>query len=164
MRAQFSNRMPSLKVAAVARMNSCSSSPTSLLNTRIGGTVDSPTPTVPISSDSISVMSSTVPSCRESAAAAIQPAVPPPAITTFLISVLFKRSSCRSAIEEIEQHRPDLPGGVVGHRAERAAGVLRQVLGRLFGRAEHVVVEHGLPRGLFLLGPIAQGHQGVIQH
>ena len=49
---------------------------------RIGGMVDSPTPTVPISSDSTSTRSSSPWNCCDSAAAAIQPAVPPPAITT----------------------------------------------------------------------------------
>ena len=44
--------------------------------------VASPTPTVPISSDSTKVMSSVLPMTLPRAAAAIQPAVPPPAITT----------------------------------------------------------------------------------
>ena len=43
----------------------------------------SPTPTVPISSDSTSVMDSLRPTNRDKAAAAIHPAVPPPAITTW---------------------------------------------------------------------------------
>src|SRR5687768_8681328 len=50
----------------------------------MGGTVDSPTPIVPISSDSTSVISSSFPKYFESAIAATQPAVPPPAMTTFL--------------------------------------------------------------------------------
>src|SRR5690349_18398263 len=49
---------------------------------RTVGKVASPTPTVPISSDSISVMSTSDPSCCERAAATHQPEVPPPAITT----------------------------------------------------------------------------------
>ena len=44
--------------------------------------VASPTPTVPISSDSTSLMSSSLPSVFDRPAATIQPAVPPPAITT----------------------------------------------------------------------------------
>ena len=44
--------------------------------------VASPTPTVPISSDSTKVIDNLRPTSRDSAAAAIQPAVPPPAITT----------------------------------------------------------------------------------
>ena len=44
--------------------------------------VASPTPTVPISSDSTRVMSSVLPRSFASDAAAIQPAVPPPATTT----------------------------------------------------------------------------------
>ena len=46
-----------------------------------GGMVDSPTPIVPIASDSTSVTFTVLPSVRAIAAAAIQPAVPPPAIT-----------------------------------------------------------------------------------
>jgi hypothetical protein len=48
----------------------------------IGGIVDSPTPTVPIASDSTSVTATVRPIVRAIAAAAIQPAVPPPAMTT----------------------------------------------------------------------------------
>ena len=47
-----------------------------------GGIVDSPTPTVPIASDSISVRSTVRPIVRAIAAAVIHPAVPPPAMTT----------------------------------------------------------------------------------
>jgi hypothetical protein len=43
--------------------------------------VDSPTPIVPIASDSTRVSSIALPNVRASAAAAIQPAVPPPATT-----------------------------------------------------------------------------------
>ncbi len=46
------------------------------------GIVASPTPTVPISSDSSSVMSSELPNWLASAVAVIQPAVPPPRMTT----------------------------------------------------------------------------------
>jgi hypothetical protein len=46
------------------------------------GRGDSPTPIVPISSDSTRAMSIKGPNCRASAVAASQPAVPPPAITT----------------------------------------------------------------------------------
>src|SRR6476646_4113304 len=83
MRAQFSNQMPTLKVAAHSFMKCCSSMPNNLWKATIGGTVDSPTPTVPISSDSTSVMSSSLLKCVDSVIAAIQPPVPPPAMTTF---------------------------------------------------------------------------------
>ena len=52
----MTNSMPSLKVAWVCRTNSFSSSSSMALNTMMGGMVASPTPTVPISSDSISVI------------------------------------------------------------------------------------------------------------
>ena len=56
--------------------------PSTRLNSRIGGIVASPTPTVPIFSDSIKRMPMVDPIVRASSAAAIQPAVPPPAMTT----------------------------------------------------------------------------------
>ena len=49
------------------------------------GMVASPTPTVPMASDSISVISSFLATRCERAAAVIQPAVPPPAMTTRVI-------------------------------------------------------------------------------
>lgn len=73
--------MPSLKVAWVAAMNAASSMPSSRLKLMSGGMVDSPTPTVPIASDSTSVTSTARPMVRAIAAAAIHPAVPPPATT-----------------------------------------------------------------------------------
>jgi hypothetical protein len=56
-RYQSTNSIPSLMLACVARMNSFSSIFMVLLKSAIGGMVASPTPTVPISSDSISSMS-----------------------------------------------------------------------------------------------------------
>ena len=73
--------MPSLKVACVARMKSASLIRNIRLKLTSGGMVDSPTPIVPIASDSTSVRSTAAPSVRAIAAAAIQPAVPPPAMT-----------------------------------------------------------------------------------
>ena len=49
---QPTNSMPSLKLACVWRTKSSSSMPSVLLNRRICGIVASPTPTMPISSDS----------------------------------------------------------------------------------------------------------------
>jgi hypothetical protein len=85
--------MPSLNVALVRWTNSFSSSPSNWLNCRIGGMVASPTPTVPIASDSTSAISTWRDSkVRASAAAAIQPAVPPPTIAIFRIADPFIRS------------------------------------------------------------------------
>src|SRR4051812_9203409 len=95
--------MPSLKVALVAARKSASGMPSSWLNSIIGGIVPSPTPTVPISADSISRMRLLPPPARKRAAAAavIQPAVPPPTITTSRIdAALFMTRSfpiCDSA-------------------------------------------------------------------
>jgi hypothetical protein len=73
--------MPSLNEAWVSRMKAASSMPSRPLKLWIGGMVASPTPTVPIASDSTTDTRVTpLPVSRESAAAAIQPAVPPPTI------------------------------------------------------------------------------------
>src|SRR5687767_11892565 len=89
MRPQSTNWMPSLNVPLTARTNSTSSICRLWLNARRCGTVASPTPTVPMSSDSMSVIAQPLPlSACASAAAAIQPAVPPPTMT-----MLFSRSS-----------------------------------------------------------------------
>src|SRR4051812_41157547 len=73
--------MPSLNVALVARRNSAWSRPSPRIKLWICGMVASPTPTVPISSDSTNVMDARLPRKRANVAAATQPAVPPPAIT-----------------------------------------------------------------------------------
>ena len=77
--------MASLNVADVSRITSNMSSPSSWMYCRIAGTVASPTPIVPMSEDSTNVMSRPRWESRcASAAAVIQPAVPPPAMTTRL--------------------------------------------------------------------------------
>src|SRR5882672_1010333 len=71
--------MPSLMVPWVLRRNSSSLMPSALLNKRIGGIVASPTPTVPMSGDSMTrIAPKPRPMRRARIAAAIQPAVPPP--------------------------------------------------------------------------------------
>src|SRR6187397_1344895 len=106
MRAQFSNQMPTLNVAAHSVMKLRSSMPNNLWKATMGGTVDSPTPMVPISSDSTSVMSSNLPKCVDSVIAAIQPEVPPPAMTTF-----FTAPGTVSAFSIKPPSKPDHRGG-----------------------------------------------------
>src|SRR4026208_1661799 len=104
----------------------------------MGGIVDSPTPTVPISSDSTSVTSTIPRNCCDSAAAAIHPAVPPPAITTFFISMFM------SAIEPTEQHGPDLPRPRFVDGAEHAARPLREMFAGASRRADDAVRAGGV--------------------
>src|SRR6185436_4599103 len=93
--------MPSLNEPWVRRMKSFSSMPRRALKRLIGGMVASPTPTVPISSDSTRRMDSSEPlKACDSAAAVIQPAVPPPTITTRRILPSFmNRVSCEVPVQ-----------------------------------------------------------------
>ena len=79
--------MASLKVACVARTISYSSIPAMFIQLRSAGIVASPTPTAPISSDSISRILQPF-MCRDSIAAVIHPAVPPPTMVTAWIGRL----------------------------------------------------------------------------
>src|SRR6187399_140197 len=94
LRPQSMNSMPSLKVALVAFMNSCSLRPSMRLKLMTSGMVASPTPIVPISSDSTSVIDTSLGSSRlDNAAAVIQPAEPPPAMT-----ICFRRGCMSSRL------------------------------------------------------------------
>ncbi len=73
------------------------------------GIVDSPTPTVPICSDSTRVMSSRSRNWWVSAHAATQPAVPPPAMTTLRIRLFSKSVSLFDWLYRAHRQRLSLP-------------------------------------------------------
>jgi hypothetical protein len=99
--------MPSLKLAWVSTTKSTSLMPSiSVLNVFMCGTLASPTPTMPTSSDSIRRTEVPRPRYVASTAAAIQPALPPPTTTSFLM-----RLSVLIAANSPPRHRPmDCPG------------------------------------------------------
>src|ERR1700691_4112564 len=80
------NLMPSLYVACVCLTKSLSLILRNRSRSTRGGMVASPTPTLPISGDSMTVMAHPVPGkARANMLAAIQPAVPPPTMAMLFI-------------------------------------------------------------------------------
>src|SRR5687768_7557356 len=161
--------MESLKVPATARRNSCSSICRNRWKARIGGTVDSPTPMVPICSDSTRVISSRSRNWCASAHAATQPVVPPPAMTTLRILPvsnafpLMRAGATGSTVEFADQHRADLARQRVVHGPQHVARRCRQVLAGAFAGPKDVVVEDLTPGLLFALRAVADRPQRVLQ-
>ena len=62
--------------------------------------VASPTPTVPIASDSTKVIVQSLPTASDSAAAVIQPALPPPTITMLLSGAKSRVISAAAAVTD----------------------------------------------------------------
>src|SRR3954466_12737498 len=134
-------------------MNSCSLTSSSRWKLTSGGIVASPTPTVPISSDSMSLMSSTLPSVREIAAATIQPAVPPPAMTILRTGLCSTVSPL--SVQALQQEGAQVARAIGIELAEHAARILGNVRGLLGRRIENVVVEDRLERRALLRRQIA---------
>src|SRR3954468_10077959 len=109
------------------------------LKRAMDGMVASPTPMMPISSDSTNVMATRGPITLASAAAAIHPAVPPPAITIDLTCGVATRLS-RTASSELVAY-----GG-------RVDGPVLLVLDDINRRRAHLVQHERL------VGQIAAGH------
>src|SRR5688572_11867496 len=125
------------------------------------GNVASPTPTVPISSDSTSTISSSSPNCCDSAAAVTQPAVPPPVITTFLTAGASKRTS--STIQTTEQEGAQTSRLDFIHGPEVASSVFGKMFACGIAGPEYVIVEDFPPGAFFDLGSVAQAEQRVQQ-
>src|SRR5210317_1566424 len=104
--------MASLKVPCALDKNSASSIFSRRCSVLKGGIVASPTPTVPMASDSTSTTLRLAPISRAIDAAAVHPAVPPPTTTTFCIfladidlrfTTIYLLTFCESAVRSAHQ-------------------------------------------------------------
>src|SRR5262245_23030749 len=124
--------------------------------------VASPTPTVPIRSDSTSVISSWLPRRLARLYAASQPAVPPPAMTTRVLPEFTVPGflSFQAVVHDVA----DATRVLFVHVGERALEVFRQVCPWHRVVTEDVVVEQRAPALSIYQWAVAQPEHRVHQH
>src|SRR6185436_3322253 len=123
--------------------------------------VASPTPTVPMRSDSTSVISSWVPRRFARLYAVSQPAVPPPAMTTRVLPLTFTGFL---AFQAVGHDVADAARVLFIHVGERALRLLRQMSPWHRVVTENVVVEQCAPALPVCQRPVAQAEHGVHEH